>query len=121
MTLGGLVLIKVDSYYLERDLKYGKATENGFVLIAADELDQITKSLQEYKSKYDSYPDSLQQLEKEYPFLSITDPLLGRNSEIHKTINFNYKRTEEGYILFSSGVDGIPNTKDDIYPRTHLK
>jgi hypothetical protein len=33
-----------------------------------------------------------------------------------KPVKFNYQRVGNHYYLFSSGVDEIPNTKDDIYP-----
>jgi len=121
MTAGGMLLIKLDTVYLKNRMKYSKDVENSFTLLAANELDEIAQSLQKYKLKHGYFPDSLQQLEKEDVFLSIKDPLLARNPEAHRTLYFNYKKTEAGYILFSSGPDGIPNTKDDIYPRTHLK
>jgi len=41
--------------------------------------------------------------------------LLSRNS-VNKKTKFNYKRVGSKYYLFSSGIDGIPNTSDDIYP-----
>jgi hypothetical protein len=121
MTVGGFFLIKVDSYYLRNRMRYGKDSENLDILLARDGLDEIAKSCESYKLKHGEYPDSLQQLKKENSFLSITDPLLDRNPKAHKFLNYYYKKTDQGYILFSSGVDGIPNTKDDIYPRKNLK
>jgi hypothetical protein len=120
-TTGGIVLIKADTYYLKREMMYGKDFENMAVIMAANDLDKITQNLEHYKLKHGDYPDSLQQLEMENPFLSIKDPLLARNREAHKFVYYYYRRTNNGYSLFSSGVDGIPNTKDDIYPRTHLR
>jgi hypothetical protein len=120
-TTVGIFLIMVDSYYLKRDQMYGKDTEKSFYKMAANDLDEITQNLEHYKLKHGDYPDSLQQLEMENPFLSIKDPLLARNPDAHKFLYFYYKKTAVGYSLFSSGVDGIPNTKDDIYPRAKLK
>ena len=120
-TTGGIFLIKLDTYYLKRDMMYGKDYENMAIMMAANDLDKITQDLGHYKLKHGDYPDSLQQLEMENPFLSIKDPLLARNREIHKFVYYYYQKTNNGYTLFSSGVDGIPNTKDDIYPRAHLK
>jgi hypothetical protein len=120
-TTVGVFLIIVDNYYLKQDQMYGKDTEKLFYKLAASELDEITKNLEHYKLKHGDYPDSLQQLEAENPFLSIKDPLLARNPDAHKFLYFYYKKTAAGYSLFSSGIDGIPNTKDDIYPRTLLK
>jgi hypothetical protein len=31
--------------------------------------------------------------------------------------DYNYQRMGEKYILFSSGEDGIPYTKDDFFPK----
>lgn len=121
MTIGGWFVFKLDSYYLQQDLKYGKDVGNLFALQAADDLDQIAQRCEKYKLKYGNYPDSLQQLKKEYPSLEIMDPLLGRNSAAYKSINFHYEKKGQGYLLFSSGIDGIPNTSDDIYPRKNLK
>ena len=122
LTIGaGILLLKLDGYYLNRDLKYGKEHDNDFSLLAADDLDKIVQHLDLYKLQHGEYPDSLQQLQKQDPTLNIMDPLLGRNSAAHKFINYYYQRKDDSYILFSSGIDGIPNTKDDIYPRKAIK
>jgi len=121
MTVGGIFVMKLDRDYLRNEMRYGKDSDNLNTLLAQDDLDEIAKSCETYKLKHGTYPDSLQQLEKENPLLSITDPLLDRNPEAHKFINFYYKKTDQGYILFSSGLDAVPNTRDDIYPRKNLK
>lgn len=120
-TIGGIFLMKLDEYYLKQKIMYGKDFENIAVKEAVNDLDEITQKLERYKLKYGDYPDSLQQLGDESPFFSIKDPLLTRNPKVHKFLYYYYKKTADGYSLFSSGRDGIPNTKDDIYPRTHLK
>ena len=120
-TTGGIFLIEVDSYYLKQEMMYGKDAERNFYKLAVIELDEITRNLEHYKRKHGDYPDSLQQLKTENPLLSIVDPLLGRNPDAHKFLYYYYNKTAVGYRLFSSGVDGIPNTIDDIYPRTKLK
>lgn len=65
---------------------YGKDFENFAAQEAADDLDQISKNLEHYRLKYGDYPDSLQQLKNENPFLSIEDPLLTRRTDIHKFV-----------------------------------
>ena len=30
---------------------------------------------------------------------------------------YNYEKVGDKYILYSSGQDGIPETKDDLYPQ----
>jgi hypothetical protein len=121
MTTGGVFMIKLDSNYLRNEMRYGKDSDNLNILLAQNDLDEIAKSCESYKLKHGTYPDSLQQLEKENTLLSITDPILDRNPDAHKFIYFYYKKTDQGYILFSSGLDAIPNTRDDIYPRKTLK
>jgi hypothetical protein len=117
----GIVLIKLDSYYLRRELMYGSATENLLALQALDDLDDIARNLELYKLKYQHYPDSLRELKKENPTLVLKDPLLGRRPSANKFINFYYSRNGDTYNLFSAGKDGLPNTSDDIYPRKPLK
>ena len=117
----GILFMKFEKDYLKRDLMFGKDTEGLFSKLDADLLDKITKSLEDYKRKNGEYPDSLEELNKMYPELEIIDPLLGRNPSSHNQINFYYNKTANKYILFSVGVDGVPNTKDDIFPRKPLK
>jgi len=33
---------------------------------------------------------------------------------------YNYKKIGDRYLLFSSGQDGIPNTKDDLFPQIKI-
>jgi len=33
---------------------------------------------------------------------------------------YNYKKIGDKYLLFSSGQDGIPNTKDDLFPQVTI-
>ena len=61
------------------------------------------------------YPDSLQQLKGIFIF----DPLMevGKGTG-HAT--FNYRRIGDQYTVFSSGIDKVPNTRDDIYPEVFI-
>lgn len=118
---GGILLLKLDEHYLSQELKYGIDTGNGFSVLAEDDLDKIVQHLDLYKLQHGVYPDSLQQLKKQDPTLNIIDPLLGRNSAAHKFINYYYQKKDDSYVLFSSGIDGIPHTKDDLFPRKPLK
>jgi len=118
---GGILLLKIDDYYLSQDMKYGKEHDSDFILLAADDLDKIVQHLDLYKLQHGVYPDSLQQLQKQDPTLNIMDPLLGRNSAAHKFINYYYQKNGDSYTLFSSGIDGIPHTKDDMFPRKPIK
>ena len=75
------------------------------------QLQQTVQSIEYYRSKWGSYPDSLNQVHLFDKTLPVYEP-----NHIYKRILFNYKKVDDKYILFSSGLDGIPNTKDDIYP-----
>lgn len=117
----GIGIMIADNNHLKHELEYGEDAAAAFSIIAADEIDIIVKKLEVYKLHEGQYPDSLEQLKMVFPEISIMDPLLGRNPKPHKSINYYYKRSGEKYILFSAGIDGIPNTQDDIYPRKPLR
>lgn len=74
-------------------------------------LNNIVKEIEFYKMQHGIYPDSLKQL-KVSGLTILNDPML----DDEKNDLFNYHKIDDKYTLFSSGVDGIPNTKDDIYP-----
>jgi len=78
-------------------------------------LNILVKDVEFYKLQNGVYPDSLEQVKKNNSMAFIEDPLL-MISDDKKNVKFNYKRIGNKYLLFSSGIDGIPSTKDDIYP-----
>ncbi len=49
--------------------------------------------------------------------IMITDPLLARKMDKSMNTNFCYKKLGDKYTLFSVGIDGEPNTADDIFPQ----
>ena len=79
------------------------------------QLNSLVKNVEYFKIENGNYPDSLQQVLKKDEFVSIEDPL--RSIEGNKTRNFNYKNLGGRYLLYSSGIDGVANTPDDIYPK----
>lgn len=121
----GYGLMKLDAAHLRHDMLYGKDSENRYSSLARSMLPDIVRHLELYKANHNRYPDSLKQLEKEYPKLFIIDPLQARNHGrdpiTYKFIYFYYLPKDTIYELFSAGVDGIPHTKDDIYPPHLLK
>ncbi|MGK4568128.1 hypothetical protein [Flavobacterium sp. 3HN19-14] len=79
------------------------------------ELNGLIKNIEYYKIENGKYPDSLKELLKKNEFVSIVDvtqPIKNKERGY-----YNYKKKGENYLLFSSGTDGIPNTKDDIFPQ----
>ena len=87
--------------------------------LAQLELNSLVKNVEYFKIENGHYPDSLQQLVNKDEFVSISDPL--RSVERNRNVNFNYKNLGSKYLLFSSGIDGIANTKDDIYPKVDTR
>jgi hypothetical protein len=85
------------------------------------DLDKVAEKLEQYKNKNGSYPDSLQQLQKEFPNLNIGDTILRSSISKVKFANYYYQKKSVRYILFSTGWDRIPFNEDDIYPHDSLK
>jgi hypothetical protein len=69
------------------------------------------QGIEYYHFKKGSYPDNLSQLHSWDKSIPVHEPIY-----FFRRILFNYKKAGNKYILYSSGLDGIPNTKDDIYP-----
>ena len=98
---------------------YSDTVGKGTAKISEKFLNSLVKDIEYYKLKNGSYPDSLEQLRSNDDIVQIYDPILTRLPGAKDT-KFNYKKTGDTYILFSSGLDRIPNTKDDIYPTESL-
>ncbi|HMG81934.1 MAG TPA: hypothetical protein VK559_02780 [Ferruginibacter sp.] len=91
---------------------YSKAGRQNSAELAKIQLNDVMKSVEFYKLQSGTYPDSLPQILDHNNIVDIYDPIASfRNSR-----QFNYKKIGNKYTLFSSGVDLIPNTNDDIYP-----
>lgn len=91
---------------------------NGFKSFSQIRLNSLIKNVEFYKLQNGQYPDSLKQLLKEDKFAPITDII--QVDKNRQDIYYNYERVGSKYFLFSSGQDGIPNTKDDLYPAVSL-
>ena len=77
-------------------------------------LNSLAKNIEFYKLQNGVFPDSIEQISKTDKMVFVYDPL---NSNTGENLGkFNYHRLAGGYTLYSSGLDRIPNTKDDIYP-----
>lgn len=102
-------------YYFQ----YSDTSGKQFAQTSQDFLNSLVKDIEFYKLKNGSYPDSLEQLLPDNRLAWIHDPLLSRRPGTKET-KFNYKRVGDKYSLFSSGLDRVPNTNDDIYPTNTL-
>lgn len=92
-----------------------EAGKKGWAQLAQMQLTSLVKNVEYFKIENGHYPDSLQQLVSQDELVSISDPL--RRIEQNKNSNYNYKNIGRKYLLYSSGIDGVANTKDDIYPK----
>lgn len=118
VTIGsvGVIITLVVYSFLFYNLRYGKNTARSFAKISQKELNSLAKSIEFYKLQRGVYPDSLQQISKMDETVIIEDPLLTRKMDDKINTDFHYQKIGERYTLFSVGIDGIPNTADDIYP-----
>lgn len=92
--------------------------KKGFEDISQMQLNSLVKNIEFYKIEHGQYPDSLQQLLDDDKLAPINDAAQGMNTKGDSF--YNYKRIGNKYLLFSSGQDGIPNTKDDLFPQVTI-
>ncbi|PZF73753.1 type II secretion system protein GspG [Taibaiella soli] len=96
--------------------KYGEKTTIAFSALSQDELNKLANTIEVYKLKERKYPDSLAQLDDMDPSVDYYDPLLVRKMDNDINTAYQYQNMVDSYKVFSVGVDGVANTKDDIYP-----
>lgn len=87
----------------------------GFEEIAQIQLNSLLKDIEYYKLIHGQYPDDLNQVLADDKLAPIHDPVQGMRSKGDQF--YMYERIGNKYKIFSSGQDGIPNTKDDLYPQ----
>jgi hypothetical protein len=87
----------------------------GLTDVSQMQLNTLVKNVEFYKLQHGQYPDSLQLLLQDDEFAPVNDPI--QLDHHRKNTYYNYRRVGDKYILFSSGEDGIPDTKDDLFPQ----
>jgi len=93
-----------------------ESNRKAFAPLFQGQLNTLMKEVEFYKLQHGVYPDSLGQMKMDDESVSILDPLQSMNDKA-KDKHYNYKKVGNKYYLFSSGIDGIPNTSDDMYPK----
>jgi hypothetical protein len=93
---------------------YSEKARKDFSVFTQPQMNNLIKNIEFYKVEYGTYPENLNQLAKEDKFVQINDPMPQGQKINHS--EFYYKKLNQKYYLFSSGVDNIPFTSDDIYP-----
>lgn len=96
-------------------MKNGDLSKKGFQEISQMQLNSLIKNIEFYKMQHGQYPDSLGQLLADDKLAPINDAI--QSVQFRSNSNYNYQRIGDKYTVFSSGQDGIPNTKDDLYPK----
>jgi hypothetical protein len=89
--------------------------KKGFEDISQMELNSLVKNIEFYKLVHGQYPDNLKQLLDDDKLAPINDAAQGMRTK--ENTYYNYQKIGDKYSLFSSGQDGIPNTKDDLFPQ----
>ena len=82
------------------------------------QLNSLVKNIEYYKLTHGQYPDSLKQLLEDDKLAPINDAVQGMNTKGDSY--YNYGKVGDKYFLFSSGPDGIPKTKDDLFPQVPI-
>jgi len=92
--------------------KHTGVFKKGVDEMSMNNMNALVRDVEFYKLQIGEYPDSLQEIENMDIFKKIYDP----TQTDKKNDTYNYKKMGNYYTIFSSGEDGIPYTKDDIYP-----
>lgn len=118
-SIGVLGIIITGGFFVS-GLLYSKYSDVGKVKrveLARFSLNQVMRDVEFYKLQFGYYPDSLQELKFVDNTVFIMDPLSQKGIFARKLNYLNYKKIDSShYILFSSGLDQIPHTSDDLYP-----
>lgn len=94
--------------------KNAPEARKGFEDISQMQIKSLLKDIEFYKLIHGQYPEKLEQLTDDDKLAPIYDAAQGMNAQ--GIVLYNYKKIGDRYSLFSSGQDGIPNTKDDLFP-----
>ncbi|UAY51198.1 type II secretion system protein GspG [Ferruginibacter albus] len=89
--------------------------KKGFENIAQMQLNSLVKNIEFYKLQHGQYPDNLKQVSDDDKLAPVIDVAQGLNAK--EGGYYNYEKRGSKYSLFSSGQDGIPDTKDDLFPQ----
>jgi hypothetical protein len=95
--------------------KHADIFKQGFVSISQMQLNTLVKYVEFYKLQHGQYPDRLREVLDDDQMAPVHDAIQSLSGGTNTF--YNYKRIGDKYLLFSSGQDGIPHTKDDLYPK----
>jgi hypothetical protein len=113
------ILFTVGVYsFLFYYMKNGALSKQGFAEISQMQLNSLVKNIEFYKLQHGQYPGNLQELVKDDKLAPINDAI--QSVQFRQNATYNYERIGNRYTLFSSGQDGKPHTKDDLFPQVMI-
>jgi len=92
--------------------------KKGFEDISQMQLNSLVMNIEFYKLAHGQYPDNLEQLLVDDKLAPIHDAVQGMKTKGDSY--YHYTKLVDRYVVFSSGQDGIPNTKDDLFPQIEV-
>ena len=100
-------------------IKNSNVIHKGFSTLAQKEMNTLIRYIEFYKLENGQYPDSLEQVKADDDLVNTFDPT--QEIKFKKSDSrFWYRRLDDRYVLLSVGEDGLPYTKDDLYPTLKL-
>ena len=111
-----VIILSIVGYllYAKYQFRSGDKFNEALLESTKKEMQFLVGQIEAYKIAKDEYPDSLDQLFQFYKMTPRVDILLLRNHNSEDSY-FNYRRSGESFVLFSSGIDQKANTQDDLY------
>ena len=106
------ILVTIAFYY---SMVENPAARKRWAAISYTQINNLVSDIEFYKLKKGNVPDNLQTLRLFNKHAFIYD-ILTVHAFARQLKEYNYKKMGDKYLLFSSGIDEIPNTPDDIYP-----
>lgn len=110
-TIIGIGYIMATGYFLVNSTVVMSAHD----LMAESQLNGLVKEIEYHKSLQGHYPNALSELEIE-DGVPITIYETYRTSFNSGPVEFYYELSDDGFILFSRGADGLEFTHDDVLP-----
>jgi hypothetical protein len=89
--------------------------DNSRIKVSKKRMGVLVKEIEFYRLTNGDYPFNLVELKGGRQDIIVLDQIQDVNRELSDK-SFFYEKKGSKYYLFSKGFDGIPFTKDDIYP-----
>lgn len=115
----GIVFTIVIYSWLFVSMKHSDTFKEGFSKLSQMQLNSLVKNVEFYKLQNAEYPERLEQLQEDDQLVPIHDVIQG--ARMKPNSYYHYERVGDKYLLFSSGPDGVPHTKDDLYPQITIR